>query len=378
MRIKLLRKLTLRYGAHLPSNWYWKQISEMLLLTLVVTTIVVTLKLLLHGVPLRSTKSLVPSEDSKLLDLHNFKWIANNASICELNDNSAKLLVILVHTARDHFVERRAIRESWGSLTSYLDWSIRVIFLLGEEEPIPKPHQQQVKSDIETELVNNGDLVMGNFVDTYRNLSYKHIMGYKWVLEYCSHADFVWKVDDDMFIDTLTIIDWRATELERKKKTKLIDMYCPVIAGSKPQREDGLKWSISKDVWPFDTYPTYCSGVAYGISMDWIRKIYSVTSHAAQKILWIDDVYVTGILPHLVYKQTLELPVLKFTWPHFTFDYNPYNTTFCLENRDTKKDTRNFGVIVRLLRGTFLERESRCLWNRRWGFEVNSINSLIM
>ena len=45
------------------------------------------------------------------------------------------------------------------------------------------------------------DIVQGDFVDHYKNLSYKAIMGKLWVSEFCEQAEFVVKTDDDMYID---------------------------------------------------------------------------------------------------------------------------------------------------------------------------------
>ena len=38
-------------------------------------------------------------------------------------------------------------------------------------------------------------------MDTYRNLSYKSILGKLWVSKFCEQADFVVKADDDVFVD---------------------------------------------------------------------------------------------------------------------------------------------------------------------------------
>ena len=54
---------------------------------------------------------------------------------------------------------------------------------------------------LEEENGKHSDLVQGDFLDTYHNLSYKAIMGYLWVAEFCSQADFVVKTDDDLFVD---------------------------------------------------------------------------------------------------------------------------------------------------------------------------------
>jgi Galactosyltransferase len=38
-------------------------------------------------------------------------------------------------------------------------------------------------------------------MDTYRNLSFKNILGKQWVAIYCKQAEFVIKTDDDIFVD---------------------------------------------------------------------------------------------------------------------------------------------------------------------------------
>ena len=45
------------------------------------------------------------------------------------------------------------------------------------------------------------DIIQGDFIDTYHNLSYKAVMGNVWVSEFCEQAEFVVKADDDQFID---------------------------------------------------------------------------------------------------------------------------------------------------------------------------------
>ena len=46
-----------------------------------------------------------------------------------------------------------------------------------------------------------GDLVQGNFMDTYRNLTYKTVLGHMWVSSFCSQAEFVVKTDDEIYVD---------------------------------------------------------------------------------------------------------------------------------------------------------------------------------
>ena len=57
------------------------------------------------------------------------------------------------------------------------------------------------QKQLEEESSKYGDIIQGDFLDTYHNLSYKAVMGNLWVAEFCSQAEFVVKTDDDMYVD---------------------------------------------------------------------------------------------------------------------------------------------------------------------------------
>ena len=42
-----------------------------------------------------------------------------------------------------------------------------------------------------------GDIVQGSFIENYKNLTLKAIMGLKWVTQYCSQAPFAIKVGEN-------------------------------------------------------------------------------------------------------------------------------------------------------------------------------------
>ena len=56
------------------------------------------------------------------------------------------------------------------------------------------------------ENIQYADIVQGNFVDKYRNISYKATMGNLWVSEFCEQAEFVVKADDDTCVDIFEVI----------------------------------------------------------------------------------------------------------------------------------------------------------------------------
>ena len=48
----------------------------------------------------------------------------------------------------------------------------------------------------------HGDLAISSNIDTYQNLTLKTLSAFRWMQTFCSSADFILKIDDDMFIQT--------------------------------------------------------------------------------------------------------------------------------------------------------------------------------
>ena len=64
---------------------------------------------------------------------------------------------------------------------------------------LPQEHGQQQELERENSL--HHDLVQGNILDTYINLTFKSVMGHLWVSEFCRQAEVVVKADDDIYVD---------------------------------------------------------------------------------------------------------------------------------------------------------------------------------
>ena len=54
----------------------------------------------------------------------------------------------------------------------------------------------------------HGDLVQENFVDSYRNLTLKTLMAIRWASTYCSNANFVLKIDDDVLVNPSPLLEY--------------------------------------------------------------------------------------------------------------------------------------------------------------------------
>ena len=60
-------------------------------------------------------------------------------------------------------------------------------------------------------------------------------------------------------------------------------------------KTDCSKWCVGWDIFPGrEYYPSYCSGLAFVLSIDLIPELYSAALRTPT--FWIDDVFVTGVL----------------------------------------------------------------------------------
>lgn len=213
---------------------------------------------------------------------------------------------------------------------------VEYLFALGDP---PKGTAPGSLAELQTEIDASGDvLVMDSVQDEYRALTLKHLSIYKWALDKYGSENpsndriMVLKCDDDaqVQIDQMmrhyyetrfaklfhslqqsTVIQTRQHRNEQSDDSGNSDdndnwMMCAQFPPHTPVlRDTGKKWQLTRNEWPYDTYPPYCSGLAYLAPLQLIRRLF-VVAHIVQwnplqqrytEPLWIDDVYITG---HLV------------------------------------------------------------------------------
>ena len=99
-----------------------------------------------------------------------------------------------------HVALRRALRRALPSRVLAKD-HIRRVFLLARIDPLQEGYDRTNQSVIEEEHLIHKDIVQGDFTESYRHLSYKHIMGLKYAVHYCPQASWILKMDDDIAVD---------------------------------------------------------------------------------------------------------------------------------------------------------------------------------
>ncbi|XP_012159815.1 beta-1,3-galactosyltransferase 1 [Ceratitis capitata] len=250
-------------------------------------------------------------ESGQLIDLYNFSYIMNQPS-CTANIHA----LVLIHTAPGNQDRRKLIRQTWANFVELPlhknSIPFRVIFLLG------LPETEANQSELERENFEYDDMVQGSFVDTYNNLTYKHVMAMKWFLTYCSDSKILIKVDDDIFLNTPQLMIYLHNTMLHDQLPQTGKEQTPPVE-SQPDRgvannsEQPLKLLLRKprDVlfcnrkvnvtvrsnpsdYPHAIYPPYCPGFAIVYSVDVVKRLYAAAQKT--KAFWIDDIHITGIL----------------------------------------------------------------------------------
>jgi hypothetical protein len=224
---------------------------------------------------------------------HKFHFVKNPARyVCDPDEEI--FLLVYVHTAPNHFKHRALIRETWGDRRNFQHLNMRVVFLLGQST------DSNVEDALTMENDMYGDIVQEDFVDAYRNLTYKAIMGLRWVTFHCSTPRFVLKVDDDIFVNMFNVINHLETMVKREAENGGVKrlLLCLVWYRMKVVRESKSKWYLSKEEFKDDYFPTYCSGSAFIMTPDVMADMYNASQYTP--FFWVDDFYVTGLLAQKV------------------------------------------------------------------------------
>jgi len=211
----------------------------------------------------------------------------------QLCDDST-VMVILVHSGTRNVAQRSAIRDTWGQAVSTGQWpnetqngscaGLRLAFVLGLQE------NEVVNSAVRDEHALYDDIVQGDFIDNYRNMTLKSLLDLKIIDEHCPGVRYLLKTDDDMIVNLPHLL------LLLANKRLQWSIMGPVNVGAKVHRNG--KWKLTPEEFPFRSFPTYESGSAYVITGDLIHELFVTAEYVPQ--IFVDDVYITGILGRIV------------------------------------------------------------------------------
>ncbi|XP_075433957.1 beta-1,3-galactosyltransferase 5-like [Ascaphus truei] len=195
-----------------------------------------------------------------------------------------QVLMILVTSHPAHLEHREAIRKTWAAPGGAADYTWKVFFLIGHT----------VDRDLEWHLQKEqgayGDILMGSYVDTYRNLTLKVMHGIKWAVDRC-RPQYILKTDDDCFVNT----DRLPTFLAQHNPVKTGLYVGSAFSRDKRVviRDSSSKWYVSHGEYGLESYPPYASGIGYILSLDAARAVLRMAELVSP--IPVEDAYV-GLL----------------------------------------------------------------------------------
>lgn len=195
-------------------------------------------------------------------------------------------LLLAVKSLAPHFDRRQAIRQSWGQAGVIANKTVVTVFLLGNATSVD--HHPDLSEMVHYESSHHKDIIQWDFRDSFFNLTVKEVLFLEWIQARCSGAQFIFKGDDDVFVNTYRILDF----LKGLSEPKARDLFVgDVITNAGPHRDKKVKYFIPESMY-VGTYPPYAGGGGYLYSGDIAARLHNMSHHVA--LYPIDDVY-TGM-----------------------------------------------------------------------------------
>ncbi|KMZ07440.1 beta-1,3-galactosyltransferase brn isoform X2 [Drosophila simulans] len=199
---------------------------------------------------------------NSLLNLTDFQYLLAS-NVCRKAKREL-LAVLIVTSYAGHDALRSAHRQAIPQ-SKLEEMGLRRVFLLAA---LPSRELFISQDQLASEQKRFGDLLQGNFIEDYRNLSYKHVMGLK-------------------YLETLEV---RQPGLATS--STLLSGY--VLDAKPPIRLRANKWYVSKKEYPHALYPAYLSGWLYVTNVPTAERI--VAEAERMPFFWIDDTWLTGVV----------------------------------------------------------------------------------
>ena len=193
------------------------------------------------------------------------------------NEDDPNDIVIIVKSSRQNFKKREAIRNAWGCKSLYKNFSVVIVYMVGSSL------EDSLQKKLIEENEYHGDILQGNFIDSYYNLTIKTQMGLHWLENQCRNFQYALLVDDDIFISPKNTINY-LIEPDKYPSNSLINkislngdkhMYAGCrFMNPRPIRFRFHKWHANTDYYPYNYYPTYITGYFQLMSRFTVKTLY--------------------------------------------------------------------------------------------------------
>ena len=222
-----------------------------------------------------------------------YTYTIKNAETCS---NETIDLVIIIISKSENYKTRDAIRRTWGSkrnLGKYSSINIKIIFLIDLDEKLS--HTIRLENDL------FHDIIQVELPQQYTLVTHRVLSLFEWSFRYCRSAKYLFKTDDDIFINLILLLKFLSPLLQQSTNNSfhLSEMniygYKHYNPGVFREANDpvGARYVVTVDEFPCQKYPDFLSGFGYLIPKKSRDAIVYAAYHDRDPAFRISDVYLT-------------------------------------------------------------------------------------
>ena len=211
--------------------------------------------------------------------------LKQNTKLCR--KSSRLKWIFYVHSAAEHFAQRHIIRQTWGNKDLFKDRRTAIVFIIGKSQVLG------VQQRLDSEFHEFGDLVQGDFIDSYQTMAQKAVLGFQYISKHCSHIPYAVKSDDDVVIDIFRLMN-TVKSVKHRNFVMCFHLENKQILRTNRKMGKARRWGIPRDVLLNQkVYPPHCAGLGYVITTRLLPQMLKNVMYVPN--IERDDIY-TGIL----------------------------------------------------------------------------------
>lgn len=230
----------------------------------------------------------------------------NSSSCCQQNNRKEVFLAIMCKSAPLNSKRRQAVRVMWDETVlvdrfyaeHVLESQVYFAFIVGKVRSADAAQDKLINDGIEGEANVYGDMVVGDFLDSYTNLTTKLLYTLDWLRDNLQFR-YLMMADDDTFVNVFGILQWLVVSPDTNFYAGKLEKDVLVV------RDPESKWYVDRGFYGPETYPPYHQGFGYVVSCDAIERAMDYVSGIP--LFGIDDT-VMGMLMYVVGIQPVNMP----------------------------------------------------------------------
>jgi hypothetical protein len=268
----------------------------------------------------------------------------NNKTFVKCHEEDSLDLLIFIISKCSHFSIRQSIRRTWGNLKLLEEYfpkfKIKLLFLVDIDSKSSKK--------IELEYIYHEDIVqISNLGEQYEYVTEREAGLYQFIKYNCKQTKFIFKSDDDIFINSFLLLLFLNSQINSLNKYSLFGF--PIKYGLVVRHTESLvgqRYIITKDEYSCSRYPTFLSGFGYLMSFQTL-SLFSNAYFTDIKPFPLSDVYFTGLLSEMfhIQRETIfeNVDYLYETTCNQQFFQRENNPFACAASNDhfSRKDSRD-------------------------------------